>query len=103
VILEISLALGQVLLTGTALSFLGLGPPPDPSWGAMLNESRAFMQCAPWAKLAPGGAIVVTTAAFLLIGSGLRSALTPAPTEACASQAQCGRSSPLQANRKNGA
>jgi ABC-type dipeptide/oligopeptide/nickel transport system permease subunit len=80
VIVEISLALGQVLLTETALSFLGLGPPPpDPSWGAMLNERRAFTQCAPWAVLAPGGAIVVTTAAFLLIGNGLRAALNPRP------------------------
>jgi ABC-type dipeptide/oligopeptide/nickel transport system permease subunit len=78
VIVEISLALGQVLLTETALSFLGLGPPPpDPSWGAMLNESRAFMQLAPWTVLAPGAAIVVTIAAFLLIGNGLRSALNP--------------------------
>ena len=78
VIVEISLALGQVMLTETALSFLGLGPPPpDPSWGAMLNESRAFMQLAPWTVLAPGSAIVVTIAAFLLIGHGLRSALNP--------------------------
>ena len=78
VIVEISLALGQVMLTETALSFLGLGPPPpDPSWGAMLNESRAFMQLAPWTVLAPGGAIVVTIAAFLLIGHGLRSTLNP--------------------------
>lgn len=78
VIVEISLALGQVLLTETALSFLGLGPPPpDPSWGAMLNESRMFMQLAPWTVLAPGGAIVATSAAFLLIGNGLRSALNP--------------------------
>nr|MBA2521343.1 ABC transporter permease [Chloroflexia bacterium] len=78
VLVEVSLALGQVLLTETALSFLGLGPPPpDPSWGAMVSEGRAFMQLAPWTVLAPGAAIVVATGAFLLIGSGLRSALNP--------------------------
>ena len=78
IVVEISLALGQVLLTETALSFLGLGPPPpDPSWGAMLNENRTFMQLAPWGVLAPGGAIVAAIAAFLLIGTGLRAWLDP--------------------------
>ncbi len=78
VIVEIGLALGQVILTETALSFLGLGPPPpDPSWGAMLSESRQFMEFASWTVLAPGIAIVLATASFLLVGHGLRTALDP--------------------------
>ena len=78
VIVEVSLALGQVILTETALSFLGLGPPPpDPTWGAMVSQSRQFMELAPWAVLAPGLAIVLTTASFLLIGHGLRTLLDP--------------------------
>ena len=78
VIVEIGLALGQVILTETALSFLGLGPPPpDPSWGAMLSESRQFMEFASWTVLAPGIAIVLATASFLLLGHGLRVALDP--------------------------
>ena len=73
VIVEISLALGQVILTETALSFLGLGvPPPSPTWGSMLSNSRAFMQLAPWTVLAPGAAIILAVAAFLLLGHGLR-------------------------------
>ncbi|MCC6944563.1 MAG: ABC transporter permease [Thermomicrobiales bacterium] len=78
VIVEISLALGQVIITETALSFLGLGPPPpDPSWGAMLSDSRQFMEFAPWTVWAPGAAIVLATASFLLVGHGLRDALNP--------------------------
>lgn len=78
VIVEVTLALGQVILTETALSFLGLGPPPpDPSWGAMLSQSRQFMEFASWTVLAPGFAIVVTVASFLLLGHGLRQMLDP--------------------------
>jgi peptide/nickel transport system permease protein len=78
IIVEVSLALGQVIITESALSFLGLGPPPpDPSWGAMLSESRQFMEFAPWTVLGPGAAIVTATAAFLLVGHGLRIALDP--------------------------
>lgn len=78
VVVEAGLALGQVILTETALSFLGLGPPPpDPTWGAMVSQSRQFMEFAPWAVLAPGFAIVATTSAFLLTGHGVRIALDP--------------------------
>lgn len=78
VIVEVTLALGQVILTETALSFLGLGPPPpDASWGAMLSQSRQFMEFASWTVLAPGFAIVVTVASFLLLGHGLRRMLDP--------------------------
>lgn len=78
VIVEVTLALGQVILTETALSFLGLGPPPpNASWGAMLSQSRQFMEFASWTVLAPGCAIVVTVASFLLLGHGLRRSLDP--------------------------
>ncbi|MGH2558768.1 MAG: ABC transporter permease [Thermomicrobiales bacterium] len=78
VIVEVSLALGQVILTETALSFLGLGPPPpDPSWGAMLSESRQFMEFASWTVFGPGIAIVLAISSFLLIGHGLRAVLDP--------------------------
>jgi len=45
--------------------------------GAMVSKSSAFMQLAPWTILAPGAAIVLASGAFLLIGSGPRSALNP--------------------------
>jgi len=78
VIVDVSLALGQVILTETALSFLGMGPPPPAaSWGSMLSQSRQFMEFASWTVLAPGVAIVITVSCFLLIGHGLRQMLDP--------------------------
>ncbi|CAN5323496.1 ABC transporter permease [soil metagenome] len=78
VIVEVTIALGQVILTETALSFLGLGPPPpNPSWGAMLSQNRQFMEFASWTVLAPGAAIIVTVASFLMLGHGLRRMLDP--------------------------
>ncbi|HYI15402.1 MAG TPA: ABC transporter permease [Thermomicrobiales bacterium] len=78
VIVDVSLALGQVILTETALSFLGMGPPPPAaSWGSMLSQSRQFMEFASWTVMAPGIAIVITVSCFLLIGHGLRRMLDP--------------------------
>lgn len=58
------LDLGNLILSISALSFLGLGvAPPQPEWGAMLNEGRAMMELAPWLVLAPGGAIFLVVLA----------------------------------------
>ena len=58
------LDLGNLILSISALSFLGLGvAPPQPEWGAMLNEGRAMMELAPWLVLAPGAAIFVVVLA----------------------------------------
>jgi ABC-type dipeptide/oligopeptide/nickel transport system permease subunit len=65
----------QNLLGEAALSFVGLGPPePEPTWGRMLYESRAYYRTAPWMAIAPGIAILVAVAAFNLLGEGLRGA-----------------------------
>ncbi|HVK87257.1 MAG TPA: ABC transporter permease [Kofleriaceae bacterium] len=66
----------QVLLNESALSFLGLGPPPPaPTWGRMLYEGRAYYRSAPHLVIAPGLAIVVAVAAVHLIAQGLRSSV----------------------------
>jgi peptide/nickel transport system permease protein/oligopeptide transport system permease protein len=49
--------------------------PPDPSWGNMLDDARAFMLTAPWLMIFPGIAILTTVLAFVLLGDGLRDAL----------------------------
>jgi peptide/nickel transport system permease protein len=60
------------ILLGAALSFLGLGvQPPTPEWGSMIQESRNFIRQAWWMPTFPGLAILVTGAAFSLIGDGL--------------------------------
>jgi peptide/nickel transport system permease protein len=43
----------------------------------MLTNGRAFLLNAPWAMIFPGGAILLTTLAFNLVGDGVRDALDP--------------------------
>jgi ABC-type dipeptide/oligopeptide/nickel transport system permease subunit len=60
------------------LSFLGLGVvPPTPEWGNMLAEAVGYYQVAWWFLVFPGGALVVTTLAFNLLGDAVRDALDP--------------------------
>ncbi|MBI4280290.1 MAG: ABC transporter permease [Armatimonadetes bacterium] len=73
-----TLGTAGAILTGSTLSFLGLGAqPPTPEWGAMLSEGRNFMRRAWWLVAAPGAAIMVVTLAINLFGDGLRDALDP--------------------------
>ncbi|RYF80881.1 MAG: ABC transporter permease [Comamonadaceae bacterium] len=69
---------GWVLLSESALSFLGLGaPPPAPSWGNMLAGGRAFMAQAPWLGILPGLCISLTLLGINLLGDALRDRLDP--------------------------
>lgn len=69
---------GWVLLSESALSFLGLGvPPPAPTWGNMLAGSRPHMQTAVWLGLAPGLCIALTLLGINLLGDALRDRLDP--------------------------
>jgi peptide/nickel transport system permease protein len=73
-----TLALPGALLGSAALSFFGLGAqPPDPDWGAMIADGRAYLLKAPWISTAPGIAILITVLGFNFIGDGLRDALDP--------------------------
>jgi len=66
------------ILFEAALSFLGLGvPSTTPSWGQMLEEASGIFTVAWWMMLFPGLFLVFTTAAFNLVGDGLRDALDP--------------------------
>lgn len=77
-IVQVTLALSGAILTEAALSFLGLGvQPPNPSWGSMLNESRTYMEFAPWTIIFPAAAIVITIFCFNLLGDSLRDILDP--------------------------
>jgi peptide/nickel transport system permease protein len=78
IIVETTLSLAFAILAEAALSFLGLGTqPPDPSWGRMLSESRAYILDGPWLGIFPGLAIMFTVMGFNFLGDGLRDALDP--------------------------
>ena len=67
----------SVMMIGIAgLSFLGIGvTEPQAEWGRMLRASRAYIQLAPWAVLAPAGAVLVTVMVFSLLGDCVRDRL----------------------------
>ena len=73
---------GGTILAFAALTFLGLGPPPpEPSWGLMLNEARDLMETAPMVAVWPGLAISITVLGINLLGDGLRDVFDPRLTE----------------------
>jgi len=78
IIVHASLRVAFGVLAEAGLSFLGLGTqPPTPSWGAMLNTGREYLEMAPWLSIAPGAAIFLTTLSFNFLGDGLRDAADP--------------------------
>jgi peptide/nickel transport system permease protein len=77
-IVQASLGMAGAVLAEASLSFLGLGiPPPAPSWGTMIEESRNYFSIAPHTLFFPGAAIALTVLAFNFIGDGLREYLDP--------------------------
>lgn len=78
IIVLATLGTAAAIITGSALSFLGLGiKPPTPEWGNMLAEGREFLQRAPWVAFFPGAAIMLTVLSINLLGDGLRDTLDP--------------------------
>ena len=73
-----TLDMGWIILGIAGLNFLGLGAqPPTPEWGAMLNDSRDYLQTNPRLLLYPGAAIFLLVLGFNLLGDGLRDLLDP--------------------------
>ena len=78
IIVQASLAIPAAILAEAGLSFLGLGvQPPTPSWGAMLNTAKGYLQQDAWLALAAGTTIFVTVLGFNFLGDALRDALDP--------------------------
>lgn len=78
IIVQASLSMAVAVLAEAALSFLGLGTPPDvPSWGNMLREAQGFLALSPYPALVPGLAIVWTVLGWSLLGDGLRDLIDP--------------------------
>jgi peptide/nickel transport system permease protein len=73
-----TIAIGSVILSEAALSFLGVGPTyPTPAWGLMVADARGVLAVAPHMLVFPGMAIFITVLAFVFVGDGLRDALDP--------------------------
>jgi peptide/nickel transport system permease protein len=73
-----TLDVATAILSGTALSYLGLGAkPPSSEWGLMLSEGKTFIRNAWWVGTFPGLAITLTVIGINLLGDGLRDALDP--------------------------
>ncbi len=81
IIVAATLGFGAVIISESALSFLGFGVmPPVPTWGNMLNEARGAPQIGYtlfYQTMAPGLCIFLTVLAINFIGDGLRDALDP--------------------------
>ena len=78
-IVHLTLAIPQMILGETALSFLGLGiQPPAVSLGTLLQDSQNVQTVTinPWLLL-PGGLVVIIVIAFNFLGDGLRDAADP--------------------------
>jgi ABC-type dipeptide/oligopeptide/nickel transport system permease subunit len=70
--------IGSVILSESALSYLGLGvQPPNASWGNMLSNAQRFLSNALWLVVTPGACIFSTVLALYLVADGLRDALDP--------------------------
>ena len=73
-----SVLIGNVILTESALSFLGMGiQEPTPSIGTMIASGNEFLTFAPWISLFPGFFLLLVMLGFNLLGDGLRDHLDP--------------------------
>jgi peptide/nickel transport system permease protein len=78
IMVSATLGIATAIITESALSFLGLGFPPDfPTWGRLLFDATDFMQQHPERVMWPGLAISLTVLSVNYMGDGLRDALDP--------------------------
>ena len=78
IMVSATLGIANAIITESALSFLGLGFPPDfPTWGRLLFDGANFISVTPERVLWPGLAISLTVLSVNYIGDGLRDALDP--------------------------
>jgi peptide/nickel transport system permease protein len=78
IMVSATLGIANAIITESALSFLGLGFPPDfPTWGRLLFDAVDQLQLYPLRVILPGLAISLTVLSVNYIGDGLRDALDP--------------------------
>ena len=73
-----ALQFGLAVIAEASLSYLGLGaPPPNASWGRLLQEAQGTVYTAPFGAIAPGIALVTLVIGMNLLADGLREAGDP--------------------------
>ena len=79
IIVDLVISFPYMILSETALSFVGLGlRPPSVSWGVLLQQAQSVraIEQTPWLFI-PAVFVVVAVLAFTVIGDGLRDAADP--------------------------
>jgi peptide/nickel transport system permease protein len=79
IIVSATLGVSGIILLEAALGFLGYSiPPPEPSWGNMLQEFEQYLLSDhTYLVIFPATALVITALAINLVGDGIRDALDP--------------------------
>lgn len=78
VVIIFSVNVADAILTGTGLSFLGLGLPPDtPDWGIDLSRGQDYLRRAWWLITFPGLMVSLVTLSFSMLGESLSEILNP--------------------------
>jgi peptide/nickel transport system permease protein len=77
-VVQLSMDVGNAILSTSSLSFLGLGAqPPEPEWGAIIAQGSTYILNAWWYVTFPGIALALTVLGFNLLGEGLRDWMDP--------------------------
>jgi peptide/nickel transport system permease protein len=81
-IISMALSIAGLILTESALSYLGLGvQAPQATWGNMLSKSQQFFRQGPHLVVFPGVMIFITVLCAYVIGDGMRDALDPTTSD----------------------
>lgn len=77
-LVNLALQFGLAVIAEASLSYLGLGaPPPNASWGRLLQEAQGTVYSAPFGAIAPGIALVLLVIGINLLADGLRDIADP--------------------------
>ncbi|MBK0328881.1 ABC transporter permease [Rhodobacteraceae bacterium F11138] len=78
IMVSATLMMATAIMTESALSFLGLGFPPEfATWGRLVSDGIDYLQDYPGRAILPGFLISLTVLSINYIGDGLRDALDP--------------------------
>ncbi|MFC7210757.1 ABC transporter permease [Natronoarchaeum sp. GCM10025321] len=79
IIIYSSLLIGGIIITVSALSFLGLGiQSPTPEWGRLINDGKAYIPTSSWhISTVAGIMIAMVVLSFNALGDALRDAIDP--------------------------